>query len=394
MLPLHPDDPRLTAYLLGELPADDTAAVAQALAEDPALGAALEELAEAQRMLTDTLAPGPHHLRPAQRAAIRRAARPRVRQPWLMPLAAAAAITLAVLVFSHSSDLWPHSRTGPPTATPVAAPQPDASPAVVKETPAAAPATALSQSAGSATLELPVQAGQASLGKIRDAIRTEHHLPAHDAVRMEELVNSFSLTPNGLTAVARHPAGHWHPDDRSTGVTSHAATLATESLACPWKPSASLVLITLRGNPFSDCEVSVVFRAHPANTLGCRLLGFAPVAGQPQTPLPTRVAAKSSTSLVLEVEPATATGELGTIEWSVNGEPAAAVAITRHGDTEPSDDARFAALVCTFAQWLAGESSGMIDTDLLAALARESDSSTLPAERTDFLLLIDQALQF
>lgn len=396
MLPLHPDDPRLTAYLVGELPADQAAAVAQALAADPALRAELEELAGMQRVLTEALEPGPNRLRPAQQAAIRRAARPRAWQPWLMPLAAAAAITLAALVVSHSSDLWPHSRADQPPAAPAAVIPPPgaqpaaAAPAVVGET----PATALTESTGSPTLELPVQAGHASLGKIRDAIRSERRLPPRDAVRLEEILNHFALTPTGLTAVARHPASHWHPDERNTGTTSHAATLATESLACPWKPSALLVLVTLRGNPFSDCEISAAFRANPANTRGCRLLGFAPVAGQPQTPLPTRLAAKTSTSLVLEVEPATATGDLGTIEWTVNGEPAAAVAITRHGDAEPSDDARFAALVCTFAQWLAGDAAGMIDADLLAALARESDASTLPAERADFLQLIDQALQF
>ena len=312
-----------------------------------------------------------------------------------MPLAAAAAVTLAALVFSRSSDLWPRARTAPPPAAPVAAteppaPPPDASPDVVREL----SATALTQSAGSPTLALPVHAGQASLGNIRDAIRTEHRLPPHDAVRLEEILNRFALTPNGLTAVARHPASHWHPDDRSTGTTSHAASLATESLACPWKPSASLVLITLRGNPFSDCEITAAFRPNPANTRGCRLLGFAPVAGPPPTALPTRLAAKASTSLVLEVDPATASGELGTLEWTVNGEPAAAVPITRHGDAEPSDDARFAALVCTFSHWLAGDAPGMIDADLLAALARESATTTLPAERADFLQLIDQALQF
>jgi len=390
---LHPDDPRLTAYLLGELSADEAAAVAQALAADPALRGALEELAEIQRELTESLVPGPLSLHPAQRTAILRAARPKARQPWRMPLAAAAAVVLAALVFSRSSDHGSRSRTAPPPAATVAAteapaPTPAASPDVVIES----PATALTQSAGSPTLALPVHVGQASLGKIRDAIRTEHCLPPHDAVRLEEILNRFALTPNGLTAVARHPASHWHPDDRSTGTTSHAASLATESLVCPWKPSASLVLITLRGNPFSDCEITAAFRANPANTRGCRLLGFAPDAGQPPTALPTRLAAKASTSLVLEVEPATASGELGTLEWTVNGEPAAPVVITRRGDAEPSDDARFAALICTFSQWLAGDAPGMINADLLAALARESATTTLPAERADFLQLIDQAL--
>ena len=391
-MPVHPDDPRLTAYLLGELPADEAAAVARALAAEPALRSALEELADIRRVLTESLAPGSHSLLPGQRAAIRRAARHKSRQPWLMALAAAASITLAALILIPQSALWQQSLAGRSPAAPVLRPwhQPTSGQPLVKETPAAAnPAT----TSDSPTLALPVQAGHAGLGKIRDAIRTEHRLPPHDAVRLEEILNSFALTPNGLTAVARHPASHWHPDDRSTGTTSHAATLATESLACPWKPSASLVLITLRGNPFSACEITAVFRANPANIRGCRLLGFGPVAGQPQIPLPTRLAAKASTTLVIEVDPAATTGDLGVIEWSVNGIPAASLAITRHGACEPSDDARFAALVCTYAQWLAGESSAMIDADLLAALARESVTSSLPAARADFLQLIDQSLK-
>jgi Ca-activated chloride channel homolog len=34
---LHPDDPRLTAYALGELEGDEAAQVAAAIAADPAL---------------------------------------------------------------------------------------------------------------------------------------------------------------------------------------------------------------------------------------------------------------------------------------------------------------------------------------------------------------------
>ena len=59
-----------------------------------------------------------------------------------------------------------------------------------------------------------------------------------------------------------------------------------------------------------------------------------------------------------------------------------------------SDDARFAALVCTFSQWLAGEQSAVIDQELLAALARENTAPGLPADRAEFLDLLDRLLQF
>ena len=61
-------------------------------------------------------------------------------------------------------------------------------------------------------------------------------------------------------------------------------------------------------------------------------------------------------------------------------------------DAEPSDDARFASLLCTYAQWLAGDQAGMIDSEIVAALAREVASDGLPPDRYDLLNLIDQTL--
>jgi hypothetical protein len=371
-------------------------------------------------------------LRPAQRDAIRRAARQAAQsttpipfgtslkswQTWRAPLAAAAAITLAALLIMVKSSYQSHSAMNqapasnapeqdPATRMPRPLPAPGP-PDAGNPIPAAAPPAAQPSAAGfpalrtrvavtvaaSPTLGLPIQSGAASLGWIRQAVLTDHRLPPHDAVRLEEILNRFTLRPNGSEVVMRQPAGNWHPDDRSLGTSTHAATIATETMACPWKPSSSLVLVSIRGNPFSDCDLQAVFRANPENVTRYRLLGFAPLADHPQDPLPTRLPAQTHTSLVLEIEPATAaTADLGRIEWSVNGQPAESLAITRHDDTEPSADARFAALVCTFAQWLANDPSAVIDRDMLAAIARESVTDTLPADRADFLNLIDQALK-
>jgi hypothetical protein len=419
---LHPDDSRLTAYLMGELPADEAAAVQHAVAADPALQVALAKLATIQRVLTDTLAPDAHTLLPHQHQAIREAARhattaanlaAHIRhkpwQPWLMPLAAAAAIILAILLFAPPASRRTHgsgkdaavASSSPPAAPErrahlLGTPQPAAAatPADLTAGPAV-PALNGNCSVATAdfpTLQLPLQAGHCSLDRIRACIHTERQLPPRRAVRLEEILNSFAFRPNGLSAIARHPATYWHPDDRDSGATAHAATLATETLACPWKPSASLVLISICGNPFSDCQIQAVFRPNPATVHRYRLLGFGPVDGQAHAPLATCLPTKSSISLALEIEPAAAAGDFGIIEWSVNELPAAALALVRHDDAEPSDDARFAALVCTFCQWLAGDHSSMIDRELIAALAREITAANLPAEHTDFLKLINQAL--
>ena len=199
---LHTEDPRLSAYLLGELPADEAAAVERAVAADPALRANLQELAKLQQVLTDTLAPGPHSLLPSQRDAIRRAARGTApaanalslgrRQqpwkPWLAPLAAAAAITLAALLFLPPSGRWrhaavnhSHAATALQPASSQRTPQLPPAPGPAESATAPTPATPLARPPASAgfpalrtracvaaatcpTLDLPVQAGDASLG--------------------------------------------------------------------------------------------------------------------------------------------------------------------------------------------------------------------------------------
>ena len=437
---LHPDDPRLTNYLLGELPADDSAAVERALAEDPALRMALDELFDLRQILTDTLAPGSDTLLPAQRESILRAAREAdqggtmvLSEPrrmswhrWQVPLAAAATITLAAILLVLNHDRWRHPplthaaatkdlAPGPAAHKPSSLPAPGPADAGGSNNPSglspAAPSAGLASTddfpalrvrgvvtvAACPTLELPVHAGDASLGWITQAILTDRRLPPRDAVRIEEILKHFTLRPNGPSVVARQPASNWHPDDRSLGTSTYAATIATETMACPWQPSASLVIVSIRGNPYSDCDVKAMFRANPATVSRYRLLGFAPLAHQPQVPLPTRLPAQSSTTLVLQIESTAnaATADFGRIEWSVNGQAAESLTLMPpDGDQAPSADARFAALVCTFAQWLVNDPATTIDNDMLAALARQNAATpSLPADRADFLTLIERALK-
>jgi len=194
-------------------------------------------------------------------------------------------------------------------------------------------------------------------------------------VRLEEVLNQFSLRPTGTSAI------------------SQGATISAETTSCPWKPSAVLLLVSFRGANDAARDVSAKFLANPANVRHYRLLGFAPVSDLEPSPLPTSLPAKAVTSLVIEIEPATPASDIGTIEWSVNGAAAPTVTLVRKGDTEPSDEARFAALVCTFGQWLINQPAGMIDKEMLAALARETYSTSLPADRLDFLTLIEQSLK-
>ena len=402
---------------------------------------ALDELHELGQILTDALTPASATLLPEQREIILRAAREADQGGWIIrlglhripwrrwqvPIAAAAAIMLAAVLFVMNHDRGRHPTPGHVSATkdpasgqpgqnPGSLPAPGPVDAGNAGKPPAAPAVVADPSSGlataddfpalrvrgfvtaavSPTLELPVHAGDASLGWITQSILTDRRLPSRNAVRIEEILNHFKLRPDGPSVIARQPASNWHPDDRSPGSSTHAATVATETMACPWQPSATLAIISIRGNPYSDCDVKAVFRANPATISHYRLLGFAPVAGQPQAPLPTRVAAQSSTTLVLEFQPAAATAaDFGRIEWSVNGQVAESLTLSPPvEDQAPSADARFAALICTFAQWLADDPATIIDDDMLAALARQNAAApTLPNDRIDFLNLIERALK-
>lgn len=441
---LDPEDPQLSAYLLGELSAEDASAVERAAAADPALGLALRELESTHRLLFNTLAPGSATLLPRQRETIRRAARnadeagkisdmPSLRRPLkplMVPLAAAAVIALAAFLLIRLPSRPDSGASTPPpagvdlsTTLPLEiallpAPGPaDASPQSSDARPAASSSltkaaanrsTAMEKNGdlflrkvaerlssspapteadlppllprgsvsapANPSLPLPIHSGRASLGWITHSILQDHKRPPASAVRPEEMLNHFTLRPAGAAAI------------------SQGVTLSTESISCPWKPSATLLLISFRGANDSAREVAATFMADTAGVHRYRLLGFAPVSGLPPDKLPTRLPAKSVTSLVIEIEPSSAAGDLGSIQWSVNGQNAAPVTIARHGDAEPSDDARFAALVCTYAQWLTRESSGLIDTEVLAALARETAAESLPADRMDFLNLIDRSL--
>lgn len=450
---IHPEDPRLTSFVLGELKPDDAAAVERAAAEDPAVQAAIDELDGMGQLLTDTLFATKPKLRPGQRQAILQAARNpesiknvvkisdhrRSWKPLAATLAAAALLAFSLIIFSRmplfdktvvggkprlaepkptsEKEEW---RTIPIDIALLPAPGPSDASRIARNaygTPAASSVLAKAAAARneelarsgdayyqevaeryrskplpdttdlpeltrrgsvvasvSPQLALPVQAGSLSLTWIADSVRKNHKLPPHNAVRVEEILNHFALRPAGPAAVAQ------------------GVTLSTETLPCPWKPSASLLIVALRGAAESASEIQATFKADTSAVSRYRLLGFAPVTGLPDSNLPTHLPAKALTLVAIEIEPTDAATRFGTVEWSVNGQAAPPVSLIRQPDAEPSDDARFASLLCTYGQWLSGDQAGLIDGEIVAALAREVAADHLPADRFDLLNLIDQSL--
>jgi negative regulator of sigma E activity len=441
--PIQPEDPRLSAFLLGELPSDEAAAIERAVAADPALALSLKELESVQRLLSNTFAPETACLHPRQREAILRAARHAdeggkiiplpsqrsSRKSILIPLAAAAMITLAVFLVLRlpagppPTAQKPSLPNEPPAILPLEvallpAPGPadngsspsDARPTAASglEKSAATQSAALIENselflrtvaerlaaspvpdekvlpplqprapvyaADHPMLPLPVHVGRASLGWISHSVRNAHQRPPAAAVRLEEMLNHFALRPAGATAFAQ------------------GVTLSTEIISCPWKPSSSLLLVSFRGHKDAARDLKANFCANPSAIRRYRLLGFSPVVGISAGPLPARLPAQSVTTLVVEVEPTGTSNQFGSIEWLVSGKASPSLVLSRQAESEPSDDARFAALVCTYALWLTGEAAGLIDTELVAALARECAAEGIGADRVDFLTLVEQSL--
>ncbi len=243
---IRPDDPRLTAYHLGELPSEEMAAVERAAAADPAVRLALRETGKLTGFLEDALGPdGRNHLRASQREAIRRAGRDadsegkvvelasagRSLRPWWTGLGAAAVVAFAAVLMSRLND-GPGEATGPSAREVALLSQPgpalgDPATGVASggegSTAGAGPsgasgssdflrevareleqgalpgATELPATQDQASfsdvgeLRLPVRVGTASATWVRRWIEEKGELPPKRAVRVEEMVNTVTL---------------------------------------------------------------------------------------------------------------------------------------------------------------------------------------------------------
>lgn len=406
----NPDDPRLTAHVLGELGAEETALIESALAADPGLQLAGQEIARISQRLSCGLTLQDHKLPPSGREALLEQARladqqwkilPLSRagdgfQNWLIPAAAAAVVLVTTTIFIRMSGreapLPSHQPASPAVATLPQDPTRKAAtgsrpPAEIRPTVGRTSATVAEFS----SMMLPVDPGSPGLGSISKFILAGK-MPPREAVRTEDILNSFSYRLNGVTSIARGTTP-WHPDTRGDGISRPLATLSCEFIACPWKPSATLLFISIRGNAVNASEIRLTFHANPQNVSRYRLLGYDSTRGSTPAKLPSTLAPNTTTTLALEIDPSKSEGNLGSLEWFANGEKAPAMELVYRRDSEPSDDARFAALTSTYGQWLTGEHAGLIDPEILGALVREVRTATLPADRAEFLKLIEMSLK-
>ena len=387
---LEADDPRLSAWVLGELPPHEAEEVEQALAADPALQAFAAELRGVGDLLSSSLAATA--LRPDQRAAVLEAGRAgkivdfpgtgKRQRIWPALIGAAAVLAAGVFIASRletrdsspvaeisgpekSGDPAPQPLRGPRILPPKEAgravqkghlqPRPpeelldsqsrelaDRSLAEASGLPATTPLAPLREAA---EIELPVLVGQASYERVRGWIRGKNELPPKDAVRIEELANAFPLPAAEET---REFAG---------------LRVACVSMTSLWSGPGRLVGVQIANE--TDAPKPVAWSFSPAlesRAGGVRVLASTGPEGQATALLPP-----GRRTLVL-IELASASGDAGDLVVSSEGRS------KRFPAVESRDPAlKQAALVAAFGMWLRGE--GIDDSRLVAILAAAGEES-------------------
>jgi hypothetical protein len=390
---LGPDDPRLSAWVLGELPADEAAAIGAAVAADPALQAQAAELRAMSDFLGTTLASAT--LRPDQREAVRRAGRvpaadvitfPSVakkqpRRVWPLVLGAAAALAFAAYLNSRSPDLsssdpalagsavkeraeelavqpypGPRISTLPATADqgkPAHSTGPlldhmarDLAAKSLPDPTSLPPTIPLPAMRSDAEIDLPLLVGRASYDWVRGWIREKNELPPKDAVRIEELANAFPLPADEET---REFAG---------------LKIACVSIPSPWSGAGRLVGVQIANESRHPRQVQWSFSPAPgARAGGVRVLASTGGSGRQASDLPS-----GRRTLVL-IELASATDAAGDLVVSSSGRS------KRFPALETKDPAlQQAGLVAAFGIWLRGE--GIDDSRLATILAATEKDST------------------
>lgn len=372
---LEADDSRLTAYVLGELSPEETAEMDYAVAADPALKLAIEQIESTRGELSECLGVEQERLLPRQRNAILREARNAAGQGrskelksqrqawqlWTWPLAAAAVVIATMFIVTLLPAPKNHG-SGEQVGTETDAVRLEEFVAI----------TANDRERD--RLQLPLVAGRKSLTEVTQSIRESAKLPSQSQVRIEELLQGFPL------------------DAKSSVALWKGCSVGIEVMSCPWSPSGSLVFVKIRGSREGDRMISVEYQADPESVISSELFGYELEENQrTRKPLPQRMAAGSEIYIAMVVN--SKNDQLGRLSWSVDGEPAPELDLVRNPESEASSDSRFAALICSFALWLRGEKPEMIDEELILGLAREVAAESLVADRYDFLELVDQAMK-
>lgn len=358
------DDPKLTAYVLGELPEDESAAIRAAAQIDPGLQRELGEISSQQSDLMSLFGAGDDTLLPQQHDAIFRAARESTRKgaivklkshrksarKWAVPLAAAAVIAFGIFVLT----LIPSAKTGTTGGQ-------------------VANGDGAGEDSTEGNSEVVLDINEGSLAAMVRSIRMEARLPEKSEVNIAKLIAEFPLKAKDKVAL-------WN-----------GSSVGAEIIPCPWKPSGSLIFLEIKRAEKGEGEFHVRYLPNEDSVFGMRVIGSGDEVDLGLLADSETLQPSYSIFLVIEVE--STSSALGSVQMHANGEDGPIMNLARDPAKEPSEDAAFASLICAFGYWLSGEERAYVDESVVLGLAREVASGTKVADRFDFLDLIDQAMK-
>lgn len=421
MMNLTPDDPRLSAYVLGELTSEAAAAFELEVTADPAIRLCLNEQ-EKMISLLDTAFSGSAEKRllPSQREAVMRAGRAAAEEgkvidlasarrglrPWMAGLGAAAMVTFAMLLIKQlgpgggaggsaavamvSEEVamlpMPGPSAGGATGSTHVASGGDESPMAVqtrrlKDRPgeylvevakrldkSALPQAGQLPSTGdlaefskSGEIRLPILVGTSSFRWVSGWIREKGELPPKDAVRLEEIINSSAISSQ----------------------QSEGFALLVESMPCPWDSESLLAGIQIDAGEKAVDELELQLHSN----LECRMLGSFARGGGAE--LPQLLPAGRRTMLLVEFRAdSAANGELGELVSTQGGR--SQTQVIERPVAEVSDGLRHTVLMAGFGLWLRDE--GVSASDLEEMLDRAAAVDGDPV-RADARSLVAESLK-
>ncbi|MDQ6859996.1 MAG: von Willebrand factor type A domain-containing protein [Verrucomicrobiota bacterium] len=266
---LHPDDPKLTAYALGELLGDEAAAVEEAIAQSAEAQAWVSEVGALAGTMRAEFGADLFERKPLNIMPL-----PAARSFWSVDrwgsiaaaaVVAIAAIPAAVVLVGSSPERSSIARTrlaGEPADVQMEF-ETDSLDADI------APAGTLTgqgdrfvSAADNPIATFPLRVGKASYGDVQRAIASGS-LPARAAVRIEELINYFTYDDPSPQA------------DRPFAISAEVA-------GCPWRPEHRLMRVALKAQGTSSSgrgtllaqDVTAQVEFSPSRVNSYRLIGY------------------------------------------------------------------------------------------------------------------------
>lgn len=360
-----PDDPALTAYVLGELVEKDRAQVERAISSDEELRREEAAISSLSGLLTATLGGKSLSLGEARIAEIHRAGqrpdsgilllehRKRARrQSFLAVAGVAAVVALGILLLSRFEA---GSKSSPDGGEVAGAPTGDEVVVAAGDSPDL-PGRYSPEAAGA--VGIPLQAGRADPSMVVKALETTKRLPDRDRFLVADWIQ--------LGAPATEPLA-----------TFDGLSVWYELGPCSWNPSASLLMIRLEARNGRPVEVTALLELNPEIVREVQLAG----GGGDQGGSPA-VSAKieEAKTFLYELDLVEEGGELGKLNLLIGQGPMKVVPLAGkvRSRNEVSTAFATAGILGDFARWGASEER---DRETLVRLVR--GAKALLAEVSD-----------